>query len=41
MSFEESNKVFNDKSYLIASVIDPLFKLEWLESIDINQSIKG
>jgi len=37
---EESDKVFNDKSYLIASFIDPLFKLERLESIDINQSKK-
>ncbi len=25
---------------MIASFIDPLFKLEWLESIDINQSKK-
>ena len=37
---EAIHKVFIDKSYLIASFIDPLFKLEWLESIDINQSKK-
>jgi len=37
---ESSNSLFNDKSYLISSFCDPLFKLHWIDSLNINQAKK-